>query len=51
MKKKKTERRGTKGTLAYGNQSEEQTKRAGEWANAAFRGDRDGELRVPRKRK
>lgn len=51
MKKKKTERRGIKGTLAWGNESEEQISRAGEWENAAFRGDRDGKLEVPRKKR
>lgn len=51
MSKKKIERRGVKGTLTYGNQSEEQIREAGQWENAAFRGDRDGALRVPRKKK
>ncbi len=40
MSKKKIERRGVKGTLAYGNQSEEQIREAGQCA-----------LRVPRKKK
>ena len=51
MKKKKTERRGIRGTLVDGNQSQTQVASAGEWENAAFRGDRDGRLKVPREKR
>lgn len=50
MAKKNAKQRGTEGTLASGNQSEKEIGNAGEWANAAFRGDRDGKLKVPRKK-
>lgn len=48
MAKRKTGQRGTKGTLASGNQSEKEISRAGGWGNATFRGERDGKPNTSR---